>query len=239
MFRRSRALFVSACLLWTLVTPIYAFAQKADTQSRSIAKAASCTTIPQHHLLPLYRGLTRIHLYIDFPPALQYALDCRGHERECALSQVRPGMVGVHAFIPREVNLLQDLSNGYPEVLYPDHLANIAKPLLDKLFAPLLMRTGICTVSDTTSVYRYSDSKYMATASSRDVFSLILHVTLVTTATPHIVVLTLTKRRPGTRSYLNPTIVTAIALNQPTDQIDKTVTHFFRDLMIQSFQPLY
>jgi hypothetical protein len=232
--RKFHAVF--AAILCIAVWSIPVLAQQPR---QTLTASAPCNFTQLDNLMPLYSNLKSVNLYVDFPRDLQYALECRGREEECAQSKLRPKTKNAATFIPREITRLKDLSSGYPEALYPDNLAKVARPVITDLFAPVLARDSSCTAPEPTMLYPYSIETFPLTGGAPDVLNLTLAVTLVETTKPHIVVLTFTTVRQGNAIYHRPRVLaTAIPLDLPPDAISKSFQFFMRNTVFQSFQPL-
>ncbi len=178
------------------------------------------------------RDVKSANFYIAFPPGLRWALECRGREEECAKQRLQPHAVDANTFIPREIGRLKDLSSGYPQALYPDHLAEVLRPLFKTAIAPLLQHSVSGQPPEPTMLSPYSES-YACTAATPDVVNLIITVSLVDNTTPHIVVLTRSIYRHGNETYFPPDspFSTAIPLDLPEEETKKRVTVFMQQVV--------
>lgn len=199
----------------------------------AIQPAASqrCTSVlPIAGHWPL-KNLKSANFYINFPPDLRQALDCRDHEKECALREVGPNASDAGQVVIW-VNRLKNLNRNYPLALYPDSLEKVLRPLYKKAISFALPHDSSRQAPDPTMLSPYSNN-YPCTAATPSTFNLILTVTLVTTTNPHIVVLTRTLYRHGNEDYFPPDIPfsTAIPLNLPNQEIEKEVERFMNIAM--------
>jgi hypothetical protein len=228
-----------ALLVYGLVIPGPAPASEspqiqAKPASNMPTRPCNFTPPKNNDLEPQYRNLKSVNFYVDFPRDLRYALECRGHEEDCAKQRLRPRAVDADTFVPREVSRLKALNSDYPEALYPDALTNFARPLIKDALAQVLPRDSSCEPPEPTTIYPFSTENYPTLGGAPDVLNLAIVVTLVEETKPHIVVLTYLKVRQGNELDDYPTVVsTAIPLDLSADDIGKSVKSFVLNRIIQ------
>jgi len=213
------ALIVSALMF---SQPLWAATQQLQAQ----AAPKGCNPTLFNKLQPLYRNLKALNVYVDSPPSLQEALECRGREQECAKRDSQPNAKDVDRYIELKTNGLKKLNSDFPEVLYPAHLAESLHSIFTAA-ARMLPRSSSCEVPELTMLNPLSPDTFATTGGAADVLNVTLWVALVDSTEPHIVVLTLTTERQGGQLALRrrPTS-TAIPLNLPVDEINRRVAAF-------------
>ncbi len=231
-------------LLLACVASRPTLAQTATAQPPEFSKDASgprCNfTLPKNNdLEPEFRNLKSVNFYVDFPRHLRYALECRGHEEDCAKQRLDPTAADAGTFVGSEVSRLKALNSDYPDALYPDALANFARPLIKDALAQVLPRDTSCQPPEPTTIYPFSTKNYPTSGGAPDVLNLTIVVTLVEDTKPRIVILTYLKVRQGKELDDYPTVVsTAIPLDLSADDIGKRMKSFVLNRIIQGLHPL-
>jgi hypothetical protein len=226
------AAFQIRCYLLPILLLVSVAIWPATTLAQQPVTKTCSAHAPVGNLRPTFQNLKSINLYIDFPLGLPEALACAGHEKECAEREANRAGGAVpnkdrDQFIQVEADRMRSINGGYPHDLYPDKLTERFREMVKRQFASVLPLDSSCKVPDPTLINPYaSDTGYAATMGSPDVLNLTIRVKVVTTTTPHVIVLSAGTFRQGDKiDFLEP-YLTAIPLNMPEDQITKAVGEF-------------
>lgn len=218
-----------------IIASTHGFADNLSAQPQEAS--APCPTFgPASKILPRYKDLKSVNIDIEFPPSLRWALECQGHEEDCARRGIIPTSAARSTLALSQWATKFKLStSNYPQSLYPIKLSNAVLPFVKKSFAPALPRDSSCRTPEPTVISPQTRAEHIATLESPDVLNLIITITLVQTTNPHTVVLTFRESRAGKTPSWSPFLTTAIPLSMSPDEINKAVDYFVTNDIAHSF----
>lgn len=191
----------------------------------TVEQAPGCskpTGIPSS---PLFKNLKTTQIFVDIPPRIEKALQCRGREADCAKAFSNSDTVIVR---------LRDDFSRFPKVLYPESLTNLLMKHVSSTVTPILLRDNSC---HTAPIGKPDKRELIQAANSSDMLTIVLKMStddLGELTTPlSLVSLSLHFYRPGQdqSNFQNTVLLTQsipVALSLPEHDIEKRVSHLIK-----------
>lgn len=238
-----------ALIAFTVVGLFHATVSRADRESDLLAKLntlqnaahssapSPCQPVPQDWVRPLYRGLKHITFYLHFPGDLRTALECRGHEHDCAVSHGDRQAAHFDEYVEKETQRLQLLNAHFPPALFPDNIERLSQQTIQHAFIGLLPRNSACTPPVIDIVDPDTLNPPSLAANNNETLNYVLTLTFISDTMPQIVVLSVKGRRAGFPAYeQQPEYITALPLMPNNSDLNNTALSVLHSTLSGSFR---